>query len=88
MKLIILILFLLIIFFNILNIKIKETFINTMIIRNDSKYLLNKPEAGSIMDMFPEPPFHLLVTTPIGIVLFYLIYSPLLIKDLLAKRAA
>lgn len=43
MKLIILILFLITIFFNILNIKIKETFINTMIIRNDSKYLLNKP---------------------------------------------
>jgi len=49
---------------------------------------LKKPEAGSIMDVFPEPPFHLLITTPIGIVLFYLIYSPLLIKDLLAKRAA
>ena len=51
-------------------------------------YLLKNPEAGSIMDLFPEPPFHLLITTPIGIVLFYLIYSPLLIKDLLAKRAA
>ena len=32
-------------------------------------YLLKKPEAGSIMDVFPEPPFHLLITTPIGIVL-------------------
>jgi len=51
-------------------------------------YLLKKPEAGSIMDVFPEPPFHLLITTPIGIVLFYLIYLPLLVKDLLAKRAA
>jgi hypothetical protein len=37
------------------------------------------------MDAFPEPPYHLLITTPLAIVTFYLIYIPYAIKDKLAK---
>jgi hypothetical integral membrane protein (TIGR02206 family) len=48
-------------------------------------YLMSKPAGASLMDMFPEPPYHLLVTTPIAIALFYLIYLPYFIKDRVAK---
>ena len=48
-------------------------------------YLMSKPAGASLMDMFPEPPYHLLVTTPIAITLFYLIYLPYFIKDRVAK---
>ena len=48
-------------------------------------YLMSKPAGTSLMDMFPEPPYHLLVTTPIAIALFYLIYLPYFIKDRVAK---
>jgi uncharacterized membrane protein YwaF len=46
---------------------------------------MSKPAGASLMDMFPEPPYHLLVTTPIAIALFYLIYIPYFIKDRVAK---
>ena len=32
-------------------------------------YLMSKPAGASLMDMFPEPPYHLLVTTPILVML-------------------
>ena len=44
-------------------------------------YLAAKPAAGSLMDFFPEPPLHLLVTTPIALSLFYVIYFPLFLRD-------
>lgn len=48
-------------------------------------YLMTKPAGASLMDMFPEPPLHLLITTPLAIAMFYLIYIPYAIKDRLAK---
>jgi hypothetical integral membrane protein (TIGR02206 family) len=48
-------------------------------------YLIAKPAGASLMDAFPEPPYHLLITTPLAIVIFYLIYIPYAIKDKLAK---
>tara|TARA_B100000767_G_scaffold162632_1_gene152655 strand:+ start:5365 stop:6066 length:702 start_codon:yes stop_codon:yes gene_type:complete len=48
-------------------------------------YLMQKPAGASLMDMFPEPPFHLIYTTPIAISIFCLIYLPYFIKDRLAK---
>lgn len=49
-------------------------------------YLMEKPSAGvSLMDFFPDPPMHLIITTPIAIALFYLIYLPYFIKDKLVK---
>ena len=48
-------------------------------------YLIAKPAGASLMDAFPEPPYHLLITTPLAIVTFYLIYIPYAIKDKLAK---
>ena len=38
------------------------------------------------MDAFPEPPLHLLITIPIAIAMFYLIYIPYAIKDKLSKQ--
>jgi len=48
-------------------------------------YLMAKPDGASLMDIFPEPPYHLLVTTPIAIAVFYLIYLPYFLKDRMAK---
>ena len=48
-------------------------------------YLIAKPEGASLMDVFPDPPYHLLVTTPLAIAVFYLIYLPYFIKDKFAK---
>ena len=44
-------------------------------------YLMQKPAGASLMDAFPEPPYHLLVTTPIAILMFCLIYIPYYVKD-------
>ena len=49
-------------------------------------YLIQKPEGASLMDMFPEPPMHLLVTTPLAIAIFYILYIPYFIKDRLVKE--
>ena len=48
-------------------------------------YLMDKPSADTIMNFFPEPPYHLLVTTPVAISVFYLIYLPYVISDALKK---
>ena len=48
-------------------------------------YLIAKPEGASHMDVFPDPPYHLIVTTPLAIAVFYLIYLPYFIKDRFAK---
>ena len=44
-------------------------------------YLMQKPAGASLMDAFPEPPYHLLVTTPLAISMFCLIYIPYFVKD-------
>jgi len=44
-------------------------------------YLMQKPAGTSLMDAFPEPPYHLLVTTPLAILMFCLIYIPYFVKD-------
>ena len=48
-------------------------------------YLMAKPAGASLMDAFPEPPFHLLVLTPLALATFILIYTPYFIKDRLQK---
>ena len=48
-------------------------------------YLMAKPEGASLMDAFPEPPLHLLITTPLAITMFLLLYIPYAIKDRFSK---
>lgn len=48
-------------------------------------YLMAKPAGASLMDAFPEPPYHLLVLTPFAIATFVIIYTPYFIKDRLQK---
>jgi hypothetical integral membrane protein (TIGR02206 family) len=48
-------------------------------------YLMAKPAGASLMDAFPEPPFHLLILTPLALAMFLLIYTPYFIKDRLQK---
>ena len=48
-------------------------------------YLMAKPAGASLMNAFPEPPFHLLVLTPLALAMFFLIYTPYFIKDRLQK---
>ena len=49
-------------------------------------YLNDKPDNATIMNLFPDPPYHILVTIPVAIALFYIIYMPLWIKDLITKN--
>jgi hypothetical integral membrane protein (TIGR02206 family) len=44
-------------------------------------YLMEKPGGASLMDIFPSPPFHLVVVAPIALALFYLLYLPYYFKD-------
>jgi hypothetical protein len=46
---------------------------------------MQKPAGASLMDSFPEPPFHLLVITPLAILMFCLVYIPYFIKDIIKK---
>ena len=48
-------------------------------------YLAGKPAAGSIMDLMPEPPLHILTTLPLVLAAFYLCYLPYFIKDRVKK---
>ena len=48
-------------------------------------YLMAKPAGASLMDAFPEPPYHLLVLTPLAIATFVIIYTPYFIKDRFQK---
>ena len=48
-------------------------------------YLMAKPEGASLMDAFPEPPYHLLVLMPLAIATFFILYAPYFIKDRLQK---
>ena len=48
-------------------------------------YLMAKPDGASLLDFFPDPPFHILVVIPITIGIFYLIYLPYFIKDKLKE---
>ena len=48
-------------------------------------YLVAKPDGASLMDMFPDPPLHILYTTPLAIAVFYLIYLPYFIKARINK---
>lgn len=48
-------------------------------------YLMAKPAGASLMDAFPEPPYHLLILTPLAIATFVIIYVPYFIKDRLQK---
>ena len=47
-----------------------------------------RPVEGTLMDYFPDPPLHLIGTIPLAILLFYIAYLPLQIKDLLRVKAA
>ncbi|MDC1475178.1 TIGR02206 family membrane protein [Gammaproteobacteria bacterium] len=50
-------------------------------------FLVDRPDGGSLMDYFPDPPMHLVGVIPLGIFLFYVAYLPFLLKDLSARRS-
>ena len=49
-------------------------------------FLVDRPDGGSLMDYFPDPPLHLIGVIPLGIFLFYVAYLPFLISDLTSKN--
>ena len=49
-------------------------------------YLLERPVDGTLLDYFPDPPFHLLGTIPLAAILFYVSYLPFFIRDKLSKQ--
>ncbi len=48
-------------------------------------YLAVKPVGESLLDFFPNPPFHIPLLIILGIVVFYLIYSPFWVYDKFKK---
>jgi uncharacterized membrane protein YwaF len=50
-------------------------------------YLIARPVDGTLLDFFPDPPFHLIGTIPLAVLLFYVAYLPFLIKDKAITRA-
>ena len=50
-------------------------------------FLIDTPDGASLLDLFPDPPMHLLGTIPLGIFLFYVAYLPFQIKDFLSKKS-
>ena len=49
-------------------------------------YLKKRPDGASLLDLFPDPPFHIVVTIPLAVAIFYLIYLPLGIKDYFSNK--
>ena len=49
-------------------------------------YLGVKPVGASLLDFFPDPPMHIPVLIFLGIIVFYLIYSPYWIYDQFKKQ--
>ena len=49
-------------------------------------YLVDRPVEGTLMDYFPDPPLHLIGTIPLAILLFYIAYLPLQIKDVIKSK--
>jgi uncharacterized membrane protein YwaF len=48
-------------------------------------YLLERPVDGTLLDYFPDPPFHLLGTIPLAAFLFYVAYLPFFLRDKFSK---
>jgi uncharacterized membrane protein YwaF len=55
-------------------------FINVLIDSN-FWFLISKPVAASIMDIFPDPPMHLLFLTPLVVFVFIATYLPYWVVD-------
>jgi len=55
-------------------------FINVLIDSN-FWFLISKPVAASIMDIFPDPPMHLLFLTPLVVFVFIVTYLPYWVVD-------
>ena len=49
-------------------------------------YLGSKPVGDSILNLFPAPPLHIPVLIIIGVILFFLIYSPYWVYDSFKKQ--
>jgi uncharacterized membrane protein YwaF len=58
-------------------------YILNLILGSDANfwYLMDKPEGDTIMNFFPDAPFHIFVLIPAAIFAFFLSYLPFLIKD-------
>ena len=48
-------------------------------------YLVARPVDGTLLDYFPDPPFHLIGTIPLAAFLFYVAYLPFFVRDKLSK---
>ena len=49
-------------------------------------YLMAKPDGDSLLNFFPDPPYHILPSLVITVCVFYLVYLPIGIKNKLNSR--
>ena len=48
-------------------------------------YLMDRPAGESLMDLMPDPPFHILGVAPLALAVFFLTYVPFLLWDQFKK---
>lgn len=48
-------------------------------------YLMDRPAGESLMDLMPDPPFHILGVAPLALGVFFILYIPFLIWDKFKK---
>ena len=49
-------------------------------------YLMAKPDGDSLLNFFPDPPYHILPSLVITVCVFYLVYLPIGIKNKFNSR--
>lgn len=48
-------------------------------------YLMERPDGESLMDLMPDPPFHMLGVAPLALIVFFITYLPFLFWDKFKK---
>ena len=62
-------------------------FVLNFLIGSNYLFIARKPDTASLLDMLPAWPLYILYMIGIGLVMFFLLYTPFIISDALRKRA-
>lgn len=72
----------------VLNLYMAVVFVINQLIGSNYLFVAHKPYTPSLLDMLPAWPWYILYIEAIGLVVFFLLYVPFIIKDWRAKRLA
>lgn len=68
------------------NIYMVIVFFINKVVGSNYLFIMQKPPSASLLDVLPEWPIYIIFMELIGFALFFLLYLPFLIKDLLARK--